>query len=434
MANDLPESAKVATDPTFGDSMSWMAKLRWSVERLNGDGPQPRLPLFRVLSLCAVVTIIGLSSIGIGWLYRTAMIDGAEAETVSVGQTIFANERENLVVRDSSGNEALHVPADRIRDIDGILRNYLEPFHIHKIKIFSGDKRVVYSSDHGLIGRRDTGNETLDRVLRERHIDSTATQKNQFTELGGRVVANRHIVETYLPIVSGERVLGAFEVYRDITSLQEAIERAIYYTAVIVTVAVALSVLALYLTMRRGAATLLAANRQMEELASTDPLTHVLTRRALIHQADREIAGLKTASVARAPEIGLVMLDIDHLKRIDHEHGQAAGVLVLQTVAKRLDTTTRKRDLAGRYGGEEFLLVLPATTRPEAIALAERLRAAIADTPVALPDGKQIALTTSLGVARFDMGDPDFDRAVHCAEEALQRAKQSGRNWVRVAD
>lgn len=400
---------------------------------LTTDDPDRLLPRFRVLSILSGLLIVGLSALIMAWIYRSAMIHDAETTAISVGSAIFANERENLVVRDSQGNEALHVPAERVLEIDRIIRNYLEPFHIHKIKMFAGDKRVIYSTDHGLIGRRDTTNETLDRVLRDRAIDTTAKQKNQVTELGGTVIENRHIVETYLPVISGERVLGAFEVYVDITESSAAINRIVALTALALAAVVTLSMFLLYLPMRRGTTALLDAHSKMDELASTDPLTRVLNRRALIRNAEREMAKLGGEVATRNAGIGLIMLDIDHFKEINDRHGHAAGDHVLQAVARRIEGAVRKGDMIGRYGGEEFLLLLPSSTRLEAIALAERLRAAINATPIDLPDGRQVQLTASFGVNVLDVPEQDFDSAVRNADEALYWAKQAGRNRVRAA-
>lgn len=431
---DHSTGSKLANNaPTPARPRSLRERVREFASLLTTEDPTRLLPRFRVLSVLSGVLLVGLSALVMAWIYRSAMIHDAEKTAISVGSAIFANERENLIVRDSRGNEALHVPAERVLEIDRIIRNYLEPFHIHKIKMFSGDKRVIYSTDHGLIGRRDTGNETLDRVLRDRAIDTTAKQKNQVTELGGTVIENRHIVETYLPVISGERVLGAFEVYVDITESSEEINRIVALTALALATVVTLSMFMLYLPMRRGTTALLDAHSKMDELASTDPLTRVMNRRALIRNAELEMAKLGGDAATRNAGIGLIMLDIDHFKEINDKHGHAVGDLVLQAVARRIEEAVRKGDMIGRYGGEEFLLLLPSSTRLEAIALAERLRSAIGSTPIDLLDGRQVQLTASFGVNVLDVPEQDFDGAVRSADEALYRAKQAGRNRVRAA-
>ncbi|MBK8337520.1 MAG: diguanylate cyclase [Sterolibacteriaceae bacterium] len=398
---------------------------RWPGWLFGGDDPQHLLPRLGLLALLAALTAAGLSWIAIEWVYRGQMIRDAEAAAISVGQVMFANERAKLLVRDSSGNEALHVPADRVGDIDALAHRYLDPFSIRKIKIFSSDKRVVYSSDRGLIGRRDDTNRTLDRVLREGVVDSTAKQTNQFTELGGSVVENRQIVETYLPVISGERVLGAFEVYVDITRAAKATNRAVLATAALVGAIVALAMLALYLAMRRGAMPLQAAQRHLNESAASDPLGRVLDRDALVRHGQREVEKLQDATPRRIAGIGLVMLGIDHNARGADARGQAAADAISQAAARCLGAATRKRDLLGRYGEQEFLLVLPATTRTEASALAARLQTAVSATQVALPDGSRIGLGASFGVAQIDLSEKDFDSALRRADEALQWARQS---------
>lgn len=431
---DRPPAQVVATSAAGGGRFSaWARKLR-ADGPLDGPGAERLLRLFGVLSVAAGALIIALSTLGSVWLYRGEMIREAEETAVSVGRAIFANERDKLVVRDSQGNEALHVPAERVAEVDRIVRNYLEPFRIHKIKMFSGDKRVIYSTDHGLIGRRDPGNETLEHVLRERRVDSAATQKNQMTELGGTVIENRQIVETYLPIISGERLLGAFEVYVDITDTNREIARVVTTTAIVMAAVVALTMIFLNVLMRRGTTALLRAHARLDGAGSADPLTGVLDRHALIRHSQRELADLEQRGVRQTAGLGLVMVDIDRFKDINDQHGREAGDHVLQALARRLQGAIRKGDMIGRYGGEEFLLLLRGSTRSETIALAERLRNSISATPIELPGGGQVTLTASLGVNVLDKPDQNFEAAVRAADEALFWAKHSGRNRVRAAE
>jgi two-component system chemotaxis response regulator CheY len=168
-----------------------------------------------------------------------------------------------------------------------------------------------------------------------------------------------------------------------------------------------------------------------------DTLTGLLNRRA-IH--DRALAELnrRRRGAAHAP-LSIIMLDIDHFKSINDSYGHDAGDRALQLVAELLAGQLRSYDGLGRWGGEEFLMLLPGTALAEACAVAERIRANLAQAEPALPDGTRVSLSASLGVAAIDesdagpVGEQWLDHLVRAADQALYRAKSHGRNRVASA-
>lgn len=128
--------------------------------------------------------------------------------------------------------------------------------------------------------------------------------------------------------------------------------------------------------------------------------------------------------------LSLVMVDLDHFKQVNDTVGHGGGDQALTHVAQCLRDTCRAMDLAVRYGGEEFVVLLPNTTRAEAVELAERIRHTLERTPFTLKDGRSLRLTASLGVAS-EPGRPDSSLdIVQRADAALYRAKGGGRNRV----
>ena len=126
-----------------------------------------------------------------------------------------------------------------------------------------------------------------------------------------------------------------------------------------------------------------------------------------------------------------LLADIDHFKRINDEHGHLAGDAVLREVATRLQACAREGDHLGRFGGEEFLFVLYPCGCDEAMAAAERFRAALADLPLALPGGAPpVMLTLSLGTASSAPGELSGQRLLRLADDALYASKRAGRNCV----
>ncbi|AVO49430.1 GGDEF domain-containing protein [Melaminivora suipulveris] len=166
-----------------------------------------------------------------------------------------------------------------------------------------------------------------------------------------------------------------------------------------------------------------AANRH---LASHDALTGLANRRTLVQALARDMAH---AVRIRGP-YALVLLDIDHFKTVNDTRGHRAGDQVLRHVAGVLAARLRRQDLPGRYGGEEFLVLLPGTDLAGALQVAETLRQAVQDTPCPQPDGP-IAVTISLGVCAARPHAPGCGEAlIDAADRALYAAKQAGRNRV----
>jgi two-component system cell cycle response regulator len=183
---------------------------------------------------------------------------------------------------------------------------------------------------------------------------------------------------------------------------------------------------------------LMASRRNMETLAMHDTLTGLLNRRAIHDRALAELNRLRRGSAHAA--LSVIMLDIDHFKAINDSYGHDAGDRALQVVAELLARQLRSYDGLGRWGGEEFLMLLPGTGLAEACAVAERIRANLADAKPALPDGTRVSLSASLGVAAIDetgvgaAGEHWLDHLVRAADQALYRAKSQGRNRVATAD
>jgi two-component system cell cycle response regulator len=159
-------------------------------------------------------------------------------------------------------------------------------------------------------------------------------------------------------------------------------------------------------------------NAELELASRTDALTGLPNRRHLEEQLQR-LAGNGRLSV--------LLLDIDRFKQVNDTRGHAAGDEVLRVVAGRLREAVRTADVAGRWGGEEFLVVLPATATVEAAILGERVRQAIAAAPVPLPDAP-LAVTASVGVASG--GLDGWEGLVRRADTGLYAAKEGGRNRV----
>lgn len=175
------------------------------------------------------------------------------------------------------------------------------------------------------------------------------------------------------------------------------------------------------------AAELADANRRLEDLASRDPLTGLPNRREAWARLEEE----ESRSVRSGRPWCLASFDIDFFKKVNDTRGHACGDAVLLAVSRVLSEGVRTQDLVARWGGEEFVAVLPETPLEGALVLAEKLRAAVAASAVPWPDGEPVSVTITVGVAQH--GPDGIDGTLERADAALYRGKAEGRDRVVAA-
>lgn len=163
--------------------------------------------------------------------------------------------------------------------------------------------------------------------------------------------------------------------------------------------------------------------RDIERLAITDSLTEVHTRRYLMDRFGEEIE----RATMRKRQLSLVMIDVDHFKSYNDQYGHLTGDRILKRMGQIIKENIREIDIAGRYGGEEFSVVLPETDLDGAVLAAERIRLATENAVIQAYD-QTVKVTVSLGVATFPEGGETLDEMIDNADWALYRAKSLGRN------
>jgi diguanylate cyclase (GGDEF)-like protein len=203
---------------------------------------------------------------------------------------------------------------------------------------------------------------------------------------------------TFLPVVGTDGVVGAVCI-----TIVDATETCMYQTQ------------------------LNEALASMAEQSVRDALTGLYNRRKLDEQLKIELA----RAVRHGRPLALLMLDIDHFKRVNDGFGHLAGDSVIRHVAKLAASRLRQSDFIGRYGGEEFVAILPEATAEGAIVVAERIRSSV-ESSVATLDDLRISVTVSVGISELGTATGTTEGLLGAADEALYRSKSGGRNRVSV--
>jgi diguanylate cyclase (GGDEF)-like protein len=164
---------------------------------------------------------------------------------------------------------------------------------------------------------------------------------------------------------------------------------------------------------------------ELTKAARLDYLTGICNRRAIEDLAGRSIAAARRHGMPLA----MMIIDVDHFKRINDEYGHEGGDNALIETVRRIRDSLRTEDLVGRLGGEEFVAVMPSTDGQSALAAAERIRSSFSDAPMRIGGG-DITITVSVGVAVLDAQDQQYSHLLRRADRAMYAAKTAGRNKV----
>lgn len=226
------------------------------------------------------------------------------------------------------------------------------------------------------------------------------------------VVLRRHLI---LPLQQIDHVLCNLSVDKPLPTLRPAVMREIQ--------AVEEAIRELHDSLIRNE----QARYALEELANNDGLTGLTNRRHFMAMGNAEVQ--RDQRYGRPVTVG--MADLDFFKRLNDSYGHAAGDAVLRMLATLMRDAFRQSDMICRYGGEEFAFLFPETTLDEARLLAERLRQRCAEQTFALPDGRELRVTMSIGLA--NVGEHSLEAALSRADDALYEAKRQGRNRTVLA-
>jgi diguanylate cyclase (GGDEF)-like protein len=183
-------------------------------------------------------------------------------------------------------------------------------------------------------------------------------------------------------------------------------------------------------THRTRAAALEKAALRLQDMANTDGLTGVYVRRHLLERLDEELRD----AAARGHAVASLFIDVDNFKAFNESRGHVVGDDVLRRVAQAIRACVRDRDVVGRYGGDEFLVLLPRAGAHEALLTAERVRQSVEKLVVTDHDGSRVPMTVSVGVVASVPSHGDVLKYLDLADQALRRSKGLGKNCVLLCD
>lgn len=393
------------------------------------SNPDSLLRQLTVVAVISIVTIVVLGGYGFYRVFSGFVIKNAENTSVQLCRVLIDEQKDLMFV--ASPGQAAHVGlhGTEILAFDSRLRHFLAPFNIIKVKIYSPAREIVYSTDPMLIGKVDTHNLRLGHALAG-VVDAKLVTKDKASDLADEPLRDVDVVETYVPMISPDaRIVGSFEIYMNVTRYRSQIRQGVLVATALLGM-ILVSVFGFsYLQIRKGTGQLKQVQSQLELAAKTDPLTKIANRGFLMQRGEEEFDRIRRCSAGNKLSFGCIMLDLDHFKQVNDSKGHHAGDQVLEEVARRLKESLRPYDVIGRYGGEEFVVLLPNTSLDQALLVANRILERMHDQPFEAA-GQQLAISASLGVTVSNETDSCLSDIISRADEGMYKAKADGRDRV----
>ena len=384
--------------------------------------------LLIVVGSIAMIIVVALTAITTYNSSKEDVLSITEDDAVRIGKIIVVHYQYDLFNKNklNEGWDSLEIGM-----FDRHVKTFLSPFEIHKIKIFNFNSEIIYSNEIDIIGIKDKNNKSLIKALQGK-INSRLVQKDEIVDLSEEKQLNAEVVETYFPVSNDKgEIVGAMELYVDVTRYKDEVIHRVT-TSIISISAILIIVFAIsYFIVRMGSKEMKSLLDRLYKMATYDTLTGIYNRGTIIERAKSELSLMKRRIINGEPPkcLGIIMLDIDHFKKINDTHGHQAGDKVLCEFTDRIKQSLREYDVYGRWGGEEFVILLPETDQEKAAAAAERLRKLIKEKPFST-NGTSLNISASFGVTCCYDPYESFDTLLAKADEAMYEAKESGRNCV----
>jgi diguanylate cyclase (GGDEF)-like protein len=395
----------------------------------NSDNIPKLARLLAFITIISAIVVVALTGLGMHDIYSNQVINMAKEESVLISSLLVKDNLDTLISQGVDGTPQLIIDPLEVEWLNQSFGNFLGSLNIVKVKIFTPDTRVAYSTENQLIGELDLQNKRLMLAL-SGEVGSHIEAKDQIRDLKNEHVLNVDVVETYVPIkLTTGKIVGAFELYMNVTKFRNEIRYGTFKSLFLLSSVLLIVYLVSHRVVRVSMVRATQAEAELHKQATVDALTGIPNCRSFSEAILREF---KRAKRERAP-LSVIMCDIDQFKLYNDSYGHAAGDECLKQVAKTMAGTLKKpADFCARYGGEEFIIILPNTNEAGTLYIAEQVRAAVQSLEITHDKSLPLKVVTlSLGVATMDAEtNLSNEELVKRADDSLYLAKKNGRNCL----
>lgn len=396
--------------------------------KLRGSDPGMLKRLFVVVGGLSIICILLGSAWGFRMVFTSYVVKMAESDALAICELIldFSQDR---ILKGAEESRKVAMSSAGIANLDANMAPFMDHMDVTKVKIFDLNHRIVYSTDKNIIGKVDYTNQRLLNALAG-NVDTELKEKKT-PDLRGESVFTQKVVETYVPIKNNQnKVVGSFEIYLLISKYDKAIQRGMILTTMIMALVLIGTFAISYLIIRKTVLQVQDAHGLLQQVAVTDALTGTANRGYLVLRGKEEFdRAQRSYGLSGNKGLGCLLLDLDHFKLVNDTYGHLVGDQVLCEFVARVQQVLRPYDLLGRYGGEEFMVLLPETSSEEAFQIAARVLEVVRERAFVYGDF-ELKITTSAGVATSYLQDQTFDALIKRADDNLYTAKQKGRDQV----
>lgn len=401
-------------------------------QQLIPDNSPDRFKIMYLLLAAACLTaILAVSVVVINWHSRTDLRDTVIANAEKIADSIYYTEVDAILIQADDNGYTISLSETAHDSLYARIRDMYDPLNIVRVLLFSRDQTVIYGSDKKNIEDAEISKRVMETFEKDSIVYNLRKQQT-IIDLVGEKRENVDLAEVYVPIRhKNNQIMGMFLISADVSKLNQRYRKQMIYSVAAQTVMLLLISLVSYIVIIRESFELKLAYQKLETMATTDPLTGISNRRQLLERIEQHFAMLLRSDETRAKNVGLgfVMIDVDFFKQINDTYGHLAGDSVLQELAQQINQLLRQYDVFGRYGGEEFLIVLPNTQPEEANQIAGRLITSVAQHSFTW-NNDAIHISLSAGVTWTDAVHETLDEVLSKVDTLLYEAKDQGRNRV----
>ncbi|WP_415904354.1 GGDEF domain-containing protein [Neptuniibacter sp. QD48_55] len=382
------------------------------------------LKRFTLVAILASIVLLLLSGYAASKLYERYVVRLAESNAINLTEAIFTTYQSDL----NSALDSAPLLPPQLLALNKTLRDFIQPYGIVKIKLFSPSGIIIYSTDLSIIGKDASANEMLKQAL-IRGASSNIQRKDQIRDLANETRFDVDVVESYVAMKNQKGALiGVFEIYQDTSGFRGEVQQGIVLFVGVLAIILFSVFGTAFVFMRKAVKKMIYQQEMLEELATVDAVTGLYNRAEITRRMEAEWQRYKRSS-SKQSSFALLMLDLDHFKKVNDNYGHLVGDKLLQLVAHRLMGELRSYSAIGRYGGEEFIALIPDISYASAQQVADRLLRLVSQSKYSI-SGYELSMSVSIGFAVAEPTDLNLDALIKRADDALYDAKQSGRGCI----